>query len=204
MRSVTTKRGTTQVNGYVRDGASDEAPTDQPRCEGFWQVSHQRVKAAGGMPGQQGLTVGIGAMQFRLGLRAHTGTGRYQWWELWRRLLHNNGRGRRFHAVRRGVLRGRQVHNGQREHVDMGSRHWQRWLLSGGSIPSQAQAMARSQPREVPSLSSESGEWKKSRKLGQSTIQWRMVIATKISGGQYITPKNILKSGTAARHPLNA
>ena len=146
----------------------------------------------------------IGAMQFRLGLRAHMGTGRYQWWELRRRRWHNNGLGRRFHAIRRGVLRGRQVHNGQREHVDMGSRHWQRWLLSGGSIPSQAQAMARSQPREVPSLSSESGEWMKSRKLGQSTIQWRMVIATKISGGQYITPKNILKSGTAARHPLNA
>ena len=52
------------MNGYVRDGASDEAPTDQPRCEGFWQVSHQRVKAAGGMPGQQGLTVGIGAMHW--------------------------------------------------------------------------------------------------------------------------------------------
>jgi hypothetical protein len=59
-----------------------------------------------------------------------------------------------------GGLRGRQVHNGQRERVNLGSQHWRRWLRSGGSNPSQAQATARSQPGEVPSLSLASGGWK--------------------------------------------
>jgi hypothetical protein len=58
------------------------------------------VKAASGMTGQQGLTVGIGAMQFWLGSRAHTGG--YQRWELRRRRRHDNGRERRFHAFRGG------------------------------------------------------------------------------------------------------
>ena len=120
----------------------------------------RRVKAASGMMGQQGLTVGIGAMQFWLGSRAHTGG--YQRWELRRRRRHDNGRERerRFHAFRGGGLRGRQVHNGQRERVNLGSQHWRRWLRSGGSNPSQAQATARSQPGEVPSLSLASGGWK--------------------------------------------
>jgi hypothetical protein len=62
------------------------------------------VKAASGMTGQQGLTVGIGAMQFWLGSRAHTGG--YQRWELRRRRRHDNGRERRFHAFRGGGAEG--------------------------------------------------------------------------------------------------